>query len=65
MEVKKVANMSSKIDSKIGIEKSSFRGGPVRRNFGELGGRRGVRGEVNVRPGGRRPGRKEVKEVGR
>ena len=37
----KFAKMSSKIDAKIGIEKSRFRGGTSARNFGELGARRG------------------------
>ena len=39
--------MLSRIDAKVGIEKSSFRGAPIRRNFGELVGRRGLREEVN------------------
>ena len=36
--------MSSKVDAKLGIEKSSFRGGTTPSNLGELGGRRGVKG---------------------
>ena len=62
--------MSSQIDANIVIEKSSFRGGPIRRNFGELGGMRGVNGRGKPSPWGGRFGRKEVKkkekmEVGR
>lgn len=37
----KFAKMSSKIDAKIGIEKSRFRGGPAPRNLGEPVARRG------------------------
>ena len=67
-----VANKSAENNAKIGIEKSSFRGRPTPRNFGELGGRREVRGEVILHPGvggseerkkeERKKGKKEGKE---
>ena len=60
-----MSKMSSKIDAKTGIEKSRFRGGPNAKEGSELVGRRGVRGEVNLSPGGRRFGREAEKTKGR
>ena len=57
-----VPNMSSKIDAKIGMDKKRFQGRPVRQKCTELVARRGVRGEVNLHPGGRRFGRKEERK---
>ena len=56
--------MSSKIDAKVGIEKSSFRGGQIRGNFGELGGRRGV-GSRFGRKGSKEEKQKGSRQVGR
>ena len=60
----KVAKMSSKIDANIGMGKSKFRRGSGARNLGELSGRKGIRGNVNLPLGvggseERKKGRKE------
>ena len=43
--------MLTKIDAKVDIERSIFRGGPSARNF-LAGARMVLRGEVNLPPGG-------------
>ena len=55
-----VAKMPSTINAKNDIEKSRLRGGPGAGNFCEPVPRRGVRGEVNLPPGG-----SEVRKVGK
>ena len=56
--------MSSKIDVKIGIEKSRFQGGPVRFEFDELVARSGLKGGGNGQSG-RSSGRKKERKKGR
>ena len=61
-----MTKMSSKIDAKIGIEKSRFRGRLVAISLGELGGRMGEGGGKppppgEGGPGGRTSGRKKNK----
>ena len=62
LAAQKVTNMSSQIDVNIDIGKSRFRGRPVAKEILELVARGGVREKVNIRPGGKRPGRKEERK---
>ena len=57
--------ISSKIDVKIGIEKSGLCEGPIGKRCAGVVTRMGVTGTVNLRPGGRRFGRKKEKKKGR